>query len=97
MKKAIKYTNEPIKAKVIKDILPPPGTLRHGRAPLRVCYNTRSDKLILTVRLGAAAESEEVSPGVLVARDASGNILAVEVLTASKLGVNPKAVEFAVS
>lgn len=97
MKKAIKYTNEPIRARIIKDFLPPPGKLRHKKSAVKVHYDKRTDTLTLTFRAGAVKESDEVTPGVIVDRDAAGEILGIELLDASKRGADPKALQFAVS
>lgn len=97
MKKRIRYTNEPIKSKPVKDFLPPPGTFKHSPRPLKVMYDKQTDTLTMTFRSGAVKESEEVTPGLIVDRDAAGAILGVELLDASKKGVDPKGVEFAVS
>lgn len=97
MKKAIKYTDEPIKAKIIKDFLPPPGKLRFRQSALRVTYDTETDRLRLTFRQGAIWASKEVSPGIVVDRNVAGDVLSLELLDASKRGANPKALEFAVS
>lgn len=97
MKKAIKYTSEPIKARIVKDFLPPAGRLRHKESAVKVSYDTRTDTLTLTFRGGAVRESDEVTPGVIVDRDAAGEILGIELLDASKRGADPKALQFAVS
>lgn len=97
MKKRIKYTDEPMRAKVIKDFLPPPGSFKHSPRPLKVTYDKQTDTLTMTFRSGAVKESEEVTPGLIVDRDGNGAILGVELLDASKKGVDPKGVDFAVS
>ena len=97
MSKPIKYTNEPIKARVIKDFLPPPGKLRLRRSAVRVNYDTQTDTLTISFRETAVARSEEVAPGIIVARDARGHVVSMELQDASKCADNPKALEFAVS
>ena len=97
MRKPIKYTDEPIKARIIKDFLPPPEQLRFRHPAVRVNYDTRTDTLTITFRQGAVASTEELAPGILVDLDARGNIVSMEMLDASKRAENPKAMEFAVS
>ena len=96
MKKPIKYTDEPIKAKVIKDFLPPPEKLRFRQSAVRVAYDTETDTLTISFRQAAVSQSDEVAPGIIVDRDADGDIVSLELLDASKRADNPKALEFAV-
>ncbi len=97
MRKPIKYTDEPIKARIIKDFLPPPEQLRFRHPAVRVNYDTRTDTLTITFRQGAVSRSEELAPGIFVELDALGNVVSMELLEASKRADNPKAMEFAVS
>jgi uncharacterized protein YuzE len=97
MKKAIKYKNEPIKAKIVKDFLPPPEKLRFRQTAVKVNYDTQTDTLSVRLREGKVFESEEVAKGVVLDFDEQGAIVGIELLDASKRSSNPKALEFAVS
>lgn len=97
MKRAIKYTNEPIEAKIVKDFLPPPEKLRLRQTAVKVTYDSRTDTLRIQFRDGAVSQSDEVAEGVIFDRDAEGAILGIELLDASRRSSNPKAFEFAVS
>jgi uncharacterized protein YuzE len=97
MKKAIKYTNEPIEAKIIEDFLPPPEKLHFRQTAVRVTYDSGADVLSMRLREGEVAESDEVARGVVLDFDAQGGLLAIELHDASKRSSNPKALEFAVS
>ncbi|MCC7085198.1 MAG: DUF2283 domain-containing protein [Pirellulales bacterium] len=97
MKKPIKYTNEPIEAKVVEDFLPPPDKLRLRQSSLKVTYDMRTDILRIRLKEGAVSESDEVAAGVILDFDAEGAILEIELLDASARSSNPKALEFGVS
>lgn len=97
MTKAIKYTNEPIKAKVIRDFLPPPEQLRLRQTSVKVTYDSESDTLHIRLREGAVSQSDEVAPGVVLDFDEQGGVLGIELLDASRNSSNPKALEFVVS
>jgi uncharacterized protein YuzE len=98
MKKRIKYTDEPIKAKPIKDFLPPPNKLRlRQRSAVRVVYDKSTDTLRLLLSDRPIAQSDEANHGVVLDYDQDGKIVGLEVLDASKLASNPKALEFAVT
>jgi uncharacterized protein YuzE len=97
MKKAIKYTNEPIKARIIKDFLPRPSELRFRQSAMKVTYDTRSDILHVRLQDGLVSESDEVAKGVSVDYNKKGEIMGIELLKASKRASNPKALEFAVA
>ena len=97
MKKAIKYTNEPIKAKIIKDFLRPPENLRFRQTAVKVTYDTQTDTLHMRLRDGKVSQSQEVAEGVVLDLDEQGAIVGIELLDASKRSGNPKALEFAVT
>ena len=54
---------------------------------------------VLRVLFGSAAieESDEDKPGVIIDYDASGNIVGLEILNASRRVENPRSVEYAVT
>ena len=97
MKKAIKYTNEPVEAKIIRDFLPPPDELRFRQTALKVTYDTGTDTLHLRLRDGKVSQSGEIAAGLVLDYDERGAIVGIELHDASKRSGNPKALEFAVS
>ncbi len=64
---------------------------------MKVNYDAQTDTLTIELKRGKVAESDESKPGVILDFDEAGNLLAVEVMDASKRAENPKSVEFAVS
>ncbi len=51
---------------------------------MKVHFDPETDALYLTFSEDAVAETEEVRPGVLFDLDASGRVVAIEVLNASQ-------------
>lgn len=96
MKKAIKYTDEPIEAKIISDFLPPPEELRFRQTALKVTHDTRTDTLHVRLKEGKVSQSE-IASGLVLDYDDRGAIVGIELQEASKRSGNPKALEFAVS
>jgi uncharacterized protein YuzE len=64
---------------------------------MKVNYDPHTDTLTIELKPGKVAESDESKPGVILDFDDQGNLLAVEILDASKRAENPRALEFAVS
>jgi len=64
---------------------------------MKVNYDPHADTLTIELKPGKVAESDESKPGVILDFDEEGNLLALEVLDASKRAENPRALEFAVS
>ncbi len=64
---------------------------------MKVTYDPEVD--VLRTRFSAAAieESDEDKPGVILDYDDQGNLVAMEILNASKRVGNPRAVEYAVT
>jgi uncharacterized protein YuzE len=63
---------------------------------MKADYDRQVD--VLTVRFSNAlvAESDEVSPGVILDYDSAGNVVGMEILDASRRVANPASMEFAV-
>ena len=59
---------------------------------MRINYDTKTDTLTVVFRDIAVAESDEDKPGVILDYDASGNIVSIEVLDASKRVEEPNKV-----
>jgi len=64
---------------------------------MKVNYDPHTDTLTIELKPGKVAESDESKPGVILDFHDQGNLLAVEILDASKRAENPRALEFAVS
>jgi uncharacterized protein YuzE len=63
---------------------------------MKVVYDPEVDVLSLLLSDAAVAESDEEKPGLVLDYDASGNVVAMEILDASKRMANPMAVEYSV-
>ena len=62
---------------------------------MRVSYDEHTDTLILLLREGVdVAESDEERPGVILDFDATGGLVSVEILEASRRVTDARHVEF---
>jgi hypothetical protein len=83
MSKRIKYTDEPMEAKVIPDFLPPPGKLRRSKNAPRLDYQSGRDAL--RMRFTSRPVKRRVkAPGVVLEYDAAGELVAIVFDHASK-------------
>jgi uncharacterized protein YuzE len=64
---------------------------------LRITYDPEVDVLRVVFRDVAIAKSDEEKPGVILDYDAGGEIVALELLDASRRVSNPRAVELEVA
>jgi uncharacterized protein YuzE len=62
---------------------------------MRVNYDAETDTLTVVFRDVPVAESDEDKPGVILDYDATGNIVSIEVLDASKRVQEPRSVTLA--
>lgn len=53
---------------------------------MNIDYDGETDTLTIRLRESPVAESEEAAPGVIFDYDASGSLLSIEVLSASRRG-----------
>jgi YD repeat-containing protein len=62
---------------------------------MKVSYDTRTDSLTLILREDVAvAESDEDKPGIVLDYDDQGNLLAIEILDASRRVTEARKIEF---
>jgi len=64
---------------------------------VKVTYDGAVDVLRIILSAAPIEESDEEKPGVILDYDREGNIVALEILDASKRMENPRAVEYAVT
>jgi uncharacterized protein YuzE len=64
---------------------------------MKVIYDAVTDTLQILFSGAAVAESDEERAGLVLDYDATGNVVGLEVLNASKRVENPKALEYAVT
>ena len=62
---------------------------------MKVSYDTRTDSLTLILREDVAvAESDEDKPGIVLDYDDEGNLLAIEILDASRRVTEARKIEY---
>ncbi len=64
---------------------------------MKVVYDQEADVLRIMFSAAPIEESDEDKPGIILDYDCDGNIVALEVLDASKRIENPRALEYAVT
>ncbi len=64
---------------------------------MKVTYDAEMDVLEIILSDHDVDESDEAKPGIMIDYDRQGNIVSVEILDASKRGVNPHGVEYAIT
>jgi len=64
---------------------------------MRVTYDRETDTLTVVFSDAPVAESDEAKPGVILDYDASGNLLSVEILDASRRVELPTRIEYQVA
>lgn len=61
---------------------------------MRVVYDSRTDTLTIILRETPIVESDEDKPGVILDYDASGSVVSMEVLDASRYVLHPTRIEY---
>ncbi len=61
---------------------------------MKIVYDKETDTLTITLREERIRESDEVRPGVIADFDYDGKIVRFEILSASKVVTQPKAVNY---
>ena len=63
---------------------------------MKITYDTETDTLRIILTDTAIDESDEDKPGVILDYDAGGNVVGMEILSASERMEIPESVEYAV-
>ena len=63
---------------------------------MRVIYDSKTDTLTVIFSDAAVAESDEDKPGIILDYDASGNLVSLEILDASRRVGLPTQIEYQV-
>lgn len=63
---------------------------------MKVIYDPEVDTLRIIFTAGAIEESDEEKPGVIIDYDPNGNMVAMEILDASKRLDNPRSLEYSI-
>jgi len=64
---------------------------------MKITYDSEVDVLRIIFSGATIEESDEEKPGIILDFDKDGNVVAMEILDASKRMENPRAVEYAVA
>ena len=64
---------------------------------MKITYDPEVDVLRIIFSDASIVESDEEKPGIILDFDKGGNVVAMEILDASKRMENPRAVEYAVA
>jgi uncharacterized protein YuzE len=64
---------------------------------MKIAYDAEVDILRITLSDQIVDESDEDKPGIIIDYDAEGNVVSLEILDASKRGLNPHGVEYAIT
>ena len=64
---------------------------------MKVTYDPETDILRVIFSSAPVNESDEDKPGVIIDYDRAGNVVALEILDASKRTDNPRAVDYAIA
>ena len=64
---------------------------------MKVTYDAEVDVLRIVLSAHPVDESDEDKLGIIIDYDAQGNVVSMEILDASKRGMNPHGVEYAIT
>lgn len=63
---------------------------------MKVTYNAELDILRIVLSEQKVDESDEDKLGIIIDYDAQGNVVSIEILDASKRGISPHGLEYAI-
>ncbi len=63
---------------------------------MKVTYDAELDILRIVLSEQKVDESDEDKPGIIIDYDAQGNVVSIEILDASKRGISPHGLEYAI-
>jgi uncharacterized protein YuzE len=61
---------------------------------MRVVYDQKTDTLTIILSEAPVTESDEDKPGIILDYDASGNVVSLEILDASRRVIQPNRMEY---
>jgi YD repeat-containing protein len=64
---------------------------------MKVTYDAEVDVLRIVLSDQPVDESDEDKPGIIIDYDAQGNVVSMEILDASRRGLNPHGVEYSIT
>ncbi len=64
---------------------------------MKVTYDAEVDVLRIVLSDHPVDESDEDKPGIIIDYDRQGNVVSMEILDASKRGMSPHGVEYAIT
>lgn len=64
---------------------------------MKTTYDPTTDTLVIELRPGPVAESDEDKPGVILDYDAEGNLIGLEILEASKRVADARSMSFEIA
>jgi YD repeat-containing protein len=64
---------------------------------MKITYDAEVDVLRIILSDQPVEESDEDKPGIIIDYDAQGNVVSMEILDASKRGMSPHGVEYAIT
>jgi YD repeat-containing protein len=64
---------------------------------MKVTYDAEVDVLRIVLSDQPVDESDEDKPGIIIDYDAQGNVVSMEILDASKRGMSPHGMEYAIT
>ena len=64
---------------------------------MKIKYDPEVDVIRITLKDVEIEESDEETPGIILDFDASGNVVGIEILQASKRTDNPQSIEYTIS